>query len=507
MTGSVLFDDFDLCNDPAATGADAPPRHRWRLPRLRRLRLSEMSFKRLSLGGRVGDFGRLPRYGLILLLSLSAIWIPVMAYLQFAPRRYASEVSLILPGAGASSTINLSDIGQASSSANSAYSSSTLSPTVTYQSMLQSAQVRERAAATLGMELRAIPKPTVKLLDQTSLIDVSMKAASPELARQMLRAVMDAFLVELDALRNDEISRREESTIGPVKVYRDDVDAVRRKISRLQMDTGLMSRDQYNTFIAANDVLRAKIDEQAALFEDTSRKVASLAGTLRVTPEHAASTLMLRADPLFTDLAATLAKDLALLAEMSQRLGPNHPKRALLQAQTDGARAKMLQRAKALTPLSDMEVSGEINTATDTARAALLSQLVSMVADRDGQGASLASQRAALAAGEEKVRSLAGAAAQLDTLTSNFKVAEAVFASALARINTSKTDIFASYPMVQFAKTPTLAEEPSSPSLIIALVSGVAGSFFLLIGLVLAWIRRPVILAMGRFLMKVREND
>lgn len=502
MFGSISLNDLQSCEHSATTGEAVPPRAKWRLPRLRRLGLSELSFKRLSLGGRIGDSGRLPRYTLILAFAAAAIWVPVVAYLKLAPKRYTSEVSLILPGAGASTSINLSEIGQASSSANSAYSSSTLSPTVTYQSMLQSDQVRERAAAALGMDVSALPRPTVKLLDQTSLIDINLKAATPERARVQLRAMLDAFLIELDALRNDEITRREESTIGPVKVYRDDVESIRRKIGALQLESGLMSRDQYNTFIAANDVLSAKIDEQEAHVEDIERKVTSLAGTLGVTPEHAAATLLLRADPVFVEIAGTLSKDASTLAEVSQRLGPNHPRRALLQAQVNGARAQMLQRAHQLTPLSDIEISGEINTATDTARASLLSQLVATVADRDGQRASLASQRAALAAGEGKVRSLSNAAAQLDTLNSNYKVAEAVFASALARINTSKTDIFASYPMVQIAKAPTLADEPSSPSLIIALASGVAATFFLLVGLLLAWIRRPVILAVGRFLTK-----
>ena len=76
---------------------------------------------------------------------------------------------------------------------------------------------------------------------------------------------------------------------------------------------------------------------------------------------------------------------------------------------------------------------------------------------------------------------------------SDFSVAEAVFASAMARTQTSKADLYASYPLVQVLEDPSLPDEPSSPKRKLALAAGIAATVFLLMGLFLAWLRRPLI--------------
>ena len=50
-------------------------------------------------------------------------------------------------------------------------------------------------------------------------------------------------------------------------------------------------------------------------------------------------------------------------------------------------------------------------------------------------------------------------------ILNEYKVAEAVFASALARINTAKSDVFASYPMVQVVSAPSIDYAPTSPNI------------------------------------------
>jgi len=55
-----------------------------------------------------------PRYVLTMTLALSCIWLPAIAYIVFASPTYTSKWSLILPGKGAGASVNLTDIGQAS---------------------------------------------------------------------------------------------------------------------------------------------------------------------------------------------------------------------------------------------------------------------------------------------------------------------------------------------------------------------------------------------------------
>ena len=464
------------------------------LPRFLHLsRGGKVSLWRVASGGKPGDSGRLPRYVLLGGIMLGAIWAPVISYVRYAPLTFSSDMALILPGAGASTSINLSDIGQASSSANSAYSSSTLSPTVTYQSLLSSPQVLERAAEALGQEASAFGKPRIKLLDQTSFIQIALKGSTPEEARDRNEALLDAFLFELDKLRNDEIVRRESSVVTAIDAYQAKVDDARKAISDLQRDSGLKSNEQYDAIVADNEDLQLEIAASRARLDELRERIATLSRTLETTPEIAAIILKLRADPQYVALADNLASDSADLAKLAVNFGPKHPKIVGANNRVTGLRDRLSSRGVTLAGFDTLELAGEVDALADGQRAGLLSNLVTFAAEARGLAVEIATKQASLEKGEARVRNLSDAAARLDALKREYKVAEAVFASALARINTAKSDVFASYPMVQVVSAPSIDYAPTSPNIKIAIAGGVAGSAFALFSLLLAWIRQPIL--------------
>ena len=84
-----------------------------------------------------------------------------------------------------------------------------------------------------------------------------------------------------------------------------------------------------------------------------------------------------------------------------------------------------------------------------------------------------------------RVQALAGPATELDALLRDHQIAETVFASALARIDTNRTDMFASYPLTQTIEQPARPETAATPSKKIVLL-GAAGTMFLYVtGLIL----------------------
>ena len=90
---------------------------------------------------------------------------------------------------------------------------------------------------------------------------------------------------------------------------------------------------------------------------------------------------------------------------------------------------------------------------------------------------------------QARVLSLAPDASRLDDLKRDVQVAEAVFSTALARIDTSKADFFASYPMVQTLEAPAMPTRPSGPLPILAVAGGMAATVLIFIALGLAWLR------------------
>ena len=471
---------------------------------LKRTSWDELTFDRILRGGRVSDLGRTWRYSLILGAGIAAAWLPSLIYIKYGAVHYTSHFSLILPGAGSNSSVNISEIGQATSTASSPFSSSSISPTVTYKNLIMSANVLNAAAQALKIHSEELSTPKVKLIDETSLITVDMNGASPDDARNRAKAIQDSFFSELDKLRNDELKRREDSTLSTIKEYEVQVESVRQKINQLQVQSGLNSTEQYNTIIGASETLRAKISETESNLARVENSAQSLENNLDITPSKAIASMKLHADPEFISLADATAKKESEFAEAAQQFGANHPKLVDARVKFIGARNKMLARASIITGMSSKALIGNVDFSPVGQRSGLMIQLVNLETDRQGLKAQLHEMRAQLNKNQEYVASLATVVSKLNMLDRDYKLAEAVFTSALGRITTSKSDIFASYPLAQVAEAAIMPLSPSAPNRNVALAGSAAASAFLLIACLLAWLRRPLV---DKLLRKIHKSN
>lgn len=455
-------------------------------------------FRRALSGGGLGDLGRLPRYFAVSLVGATLIWAPITGYLNTSPLSFKSQTSLILPGSGASASLNLNGIGQASSYANSAFSSNAVSPTETYKRLLGADRILSAAADELGVERRELGRPRVSLVDQTSLIHIEMTGPSPEEAQRRGQAILSAFFEELDNLRNDEVSTREDSGLQAISDYRASVSETRTQIAKLQSVSGLLSGDQYNVLLDRHLALEAQILEHSAELSQTTASVTALAQQLGLTPGTAAATLKLFADGSYLAMLEGLAREETKLAEASALYGSRHPKVEEARKARDAAKATAIEMAQAVTGLDEATLA-TLDLAPQGARAELLARLVRMEADREGAARHIETLQQQYQTGQQELSTLSIAASQLQDLERDFSVAEAVFASAIAKAQSSKSDLFASYPLVQVLENPSLAEKPSSPNRKLAIVAGVAATLILLLSLVMGWIRRALI---GKLLAK-----
>ncbi len=468
------------------------------IPGILRTPPRELSLGRLFGGGRPGDIVRLPRYLILATLGAIAIWGPITTYLKKAPLSFSSEMSLILPGSGAAASVNLAEIGQASSFANSAFSSNSISPTETYKRLLSADRILDAAASSLGEQMRDIGRPKVELVDQTGLIRVQMKGPTPDAARARTEAVRQAFFTEVDALRHDELSVRETGALAAIEDYRGSVADTRETIATLQRDTGLVSSAQYDRLVSATDRLRADLAALASDLAEKQESVAALSRSLGIAPDQAAVSLKLYADADYVALLDEVALQTAALAEANARFGTRHPEVTAARDALASAREMARQRAMALTGLS-AEAVAALDLAQPGARAELLAELVREDAARRGLTSEHETMAARLDRETAQLAALAPVAARLEDMQRDFSVAEAVFASAIARSQSSKADIYASYPLVQVLENPSLPDRPSSPNRKLALAAGGAATLMMLFGLLLAWIRRPLI---GRILAR-----
>ncbi|MEM8729124.1 MAG: hypothetical protein AAGF79_04325 [Pseudomonadota bacterium] len=451
-----------------------------------------LSLGRIFRGGQISDTSRLPRYVWLGLLGAAMIWAPIMGYLSNAPLRYTSAMSLILPGSGASASLNLDQIGQASSFANSPFASPSVSPTETYKRLLAADRILEAAASGLEMKRTDFGSPRINLVDQTGLIHIEVTGNSPEDAQARGDSLLQAFFSEIDALRNDEASVRESGGQDALDDYRVSVATTRLQIQDLQRETGLINAGQYEDMVRETDAMRARVGEKSSTATEKARAVEALQATLGITPMAAAATLKLHADTEFTHIIKEMSQHAAALAEAEGQYGARHPSLKAARDAYDATLERALWKAVTVTGLS-REAAAGLDFSPIGGRADLLAKLVQLDSERIGQQAELDDLLQRLAEADARVIDLIEPAARLEDLQRDFSVAEAVFASTSARSQTSKVDLFASYPLVQVLENPSLPEDPSSPRRKLALAAGAAATLFFLFGLTLGWMRRPLI--------------
>ncbi|MCQ8183955.1 GumC family protein [Parvularcula maris] len=437
--------------------------------------------------------GRGWRYvGLGLLGSLLIFGLAI-AYAFFTPKSYTSDMTLIMPGAGAGSSINLSEIGQASSMTASPFSQASLSPTENYKRIITSRRVLGRAAANLDMKVEAFPDPSIKLVDQTQLMMIKLSGADPADAERYAAALLDAFLLELEELRRGEMAIREDVYQRHIAEFREGLTRTRTAILSTQSASGIVSIDQYRDIVGELEGLRAEVERQKAMLAEAVGRITTLASLLGIDEALAVQAFTIFTDPEAKELMNRLATERSDIAALSLRFGDNHPELRKAERTAASLIAALIERGRLLTGLGDDALVPLFQHAAAAERGALMRDLVETSARRGAIAARISELTWQIETAVLRVENLKPVAARLDDLERDHLIAEAVFSSALARIDTSKTDVFQSYPLVQVLEAPSLPTRPSAPMPKLALAGALAASILWTFMLVLLWIRLPVL--------------
>ena len=431
-------------------------------------------------------------------MLIAPIWGLAYAYVTYAPKTYATEIFMILPGEGGNSSVNLDRVGQASSSSPSPWSSNKLSPVESYRKLIMTETVHRRAAAKRGMEADELPRPKIKLIDQTNFITIQIKGKSPEGAQANAQALLDAFYEELTLLRTNYADEREKPNRSAIRTYQANVTEARKAIVAFQARTGLASDDQFNERIALVERTSKRVRDVEAELERQAGEVRTLQMVLGADAAQAALALKLRADPIFQALLTEMAAAKIVFEKARIAYGNKHPKYLSARREYVSLTDAMIERGKVITGRTEKEFRGIADLATHGQRELMLGTMVEQAASRDGLMSELVTLRAQHTAAVADVKRLAGPAAKLDHLIREHQVALAVFASALAKADTTKADQFAAYPLAQIVEVPLANPKPVSPSRKIAIIAAIAATFFILMGLAMAWMRGPILRWVGR---------
>lgn len=454
-------------------------------------RILRSFIRRVIRGGCVDS--RMRRYVITGAISCTAAWAVSFGYLELTPRSYTSAFTFVLPGTGAGSSLNLDRLGQATTTSTSPFASADLSPTENYRKMLLSKRLMTAAADTLGEPVDSFSLPKVELSDQTKLIAVKVTGHTPHQAVARANALRNAFQQMLDSLRSDEIQTRDAAYRNMLAGYKAHLNETRQRLIEHEAATGLASIDQYSTIVASVERLRDQLRDVDAKLANMHAGVGELTRLLDISAEAANFAMILRGDPQFQALLDQLAKEDAELATLTGTRGQNNPRVVDLQAERASTAARISMRITELTGSKRQDVLKMRDLSIRDERARLFERLMGQIADTEAMTAMRTQLKLQLDIEQVRVVSLSQAASRLDDLKRDVQVADAVFSSALARVDTSKSDFFASYPIVQTLEEPELPLRPSSPLPLLAVAGGLAASLLTLAALVLTWLRTALL--------------
>jgi uncharacterized protein involved in exopolysaccharide biosynthesis len=429
------------------------------------------------------------RYVLASALSVMAIWIIVGGYLMIAKRTFTSHWTLILPTSASSASMQVDSIGHAQTTPSSPFGSVSLSPKVIYKEIIASEQVRIAAAGLLKMPLSQFGVPRIKLIDETALMMLEITGPSREIAQRKAEALTEAFHKQLDTLRRDEMQRRAEIVQESLRSYRSNLQNARDRILKQQQLTGVLSLNQYNESATGLELQRRRLADVRAEISRLTAEQTRLVDEVGTNTKTAAAMLRLSADPTFMKLASEFADSRSLLQQDSSRLGNANPLLHLTRKRADTAAAHLLALVKSakIDLIENTEL--QLFVMNGTHRSELLKALVGTDAAIAGKTEELATLESDFKHHTEVLNHMSAEAARLEDLRKDHLVAEAVFTSALARLDTSKIDIYASYPMVQTLAAPDLPDTNTSPNTFVALLSGIFASMLAITAGGMTWLR------------------
>lgn len=442
-------------------------------------------------------YWRYARYAAIGLAANAALWGITLTYLKTAKPVYTSGWAVIVPGAGSGVSVNLPEIGQASSSSSSPFGSASMDPRANYQFLITNETVLEEAATQLKISAKQLGKPKVKLVDNTSIMEFEVAGPTAADAQKRSRAIYEALQTKLTQLRIEEVAKREQGTQGTLTSSRQKLQQTQKNLSEYKALSGLSSSDQVKDLSSNIEQLRKQRVESFAQVQQMTTRLSQLSSDLNLTVPEASNAFLLQADQLFQQNLKDYNESSALLVVLKSKWGDNHPLVVKEATRQESARVAMLDRASSLlgrkvdrSTLQNLSIKSE----SGSSRESLFRDLVSMQADQQGlvaQNEALTDQILEL---EARLKILVQKQSKLDNLQREVQIAEAVFASTLAKLDLGKSDIFISYPVTQLISEPTLPDEKTSPKPSIVFVGAGVASILITTGLAMLWWRKETAL-------------
>ncbi len=432
------------------------------------------------------------KYLLVALSSYAMIVLLVWLYLQRTPV-YSSVMSIVLPTSGSSSNFLIKDVGQANQQTKTPFGNVSINPLANYKEILKGGEVLKSASIRTREPIPVFGKPRIEIKEQTSIIFIHLDGLSPSNAQQKSWAIYDAFQEELQRLRADETLRHDESIRSVLDQYRIRVARTRAAIIEFQSRALLVSKDQLDQLMKSISILKETVILKSSASKNNEDFVRQLSVDLGVSPSLAGQAFLLQSDAEYRGYLKELDASAAKMTEYKSKWGAKHPKLIHQTLRYNNSIRALKVRSEKLVSKTSTDALHRMDLQSSPERAELFATLVSSFAKLQGSYAELKDIELSEIRLNDRLKIYSREAAELERLEREHTLAEAVFTSAAAKLEASKANVFASYPIAQMLSVPTLPDAPKSPNTKLAIVAGILGMIFVTFGLITLWQREYLI--------------
>ncbi len=410
-------------------------------------------------------------------------------YLQLAPRRYSSGMSLNLPSISSVTQVDVPGLGATSVQSTSPYASAQ-DPRENYKIIAGSDQVLASAANIMRRPVADMGKPKLKVVDGSTVMQVEFLGKTAAEARDKTNAFYQAFEQRLADLRRESATDREQTVQRAIGNSQQKLNLAQQQVASYRAQTGLSSEVQVQQLATNIENLRRQRSEILSDQTKAATRLESLRGNLSLSSQQASDALKLQADPLIQEAVKKYSEVTAELTNTESIYQPDHP--AVLQEREKQRELQALMRQRA-TELVGAENVGQVSISTPSgspAREILIQDLVLSQVDTQGLGAKIVTLDQEIAALESKLAQLAQAQSSLDGLKRNMQIAETVFSSKLAQLDVDNANDYDAYPKMQLLAAANLPDAPVSPKRSLILLGVGASALLLNTGAITLWAYR-----------------
>jgi uncharacterized protein involved in exopolysaccharide biosynthesis len=388
---------------------------------------------------------------LALLLSLIIALLGVYILLE-APK-YKTSWVMLLPGTERSSTISLDNLGETRSSGANAYSSVSISPKNTYKEIALSDAVINKAAAEYGVEANSFSKPRIKLIDQTPAMQFTLIGESKEELLYRANLFNQTFHNTLDRLRKNEIERNFNGIQANLNDAKTRLARARSEVVAHQIKSDFVSEQQFQRWMSDAESLRVQKTTSDVDKAQIAATIEASLAQLSITAEQSKSLTLLLSNPALKSMLTSLGEKAAEQTSLRAKFAAQNPLRTNLDREVDALTKQLRDVLTTVPGIGEMTNTKLFGLASERATTAVqgVNDLLARHAGLEAQNQVLKKSRVEYQA---RIKSHTQSAATLADLQRDHQIAEAIFSSALAKLDTSRLDIYATYPLTQLLTQP-----------------------------------------------------